>query len=71
MKNINYKHHIDGLRAISVISVIIYHTNLSFFNIKLTGGYLGVDIFFIISGYLISKILLNEYSTSRKIDILN
>ena len=47
---------IDVLRAISVISVIIFHLDYNFFPL----GYLGVDIFFVISGYLISKIIIKE-----------
>ena len=61
----DYKKHIDGLRALSVISVIIFHLDHNF----LPGGFIGVDIFFVISGYLISKIITskidkNEFSIS-------
>ncbi|TXI03436.1 MAG: acyltransferase [Pseudorhodobacter sp.] len=45
---------IDGLRAVAVLPVVIYHTGLGL----LPGGYLGVDIFFVISGYLITSILI-------------
>lgn len=51
-----YRPDIDGLRAIAVGSVLIYHVDSSI----LPGGFLGVDIFFVISGYLISLILLKE-----------
>jgi peptidoglycan/LPS O-acetylase OafA/YrhL len=59
---LNYRPEIDGLRAIAVCSVIIYHAKITVFNheIFLKGGYLGVDIFFVISGYLISLILFNN-----------
>jgi peptidoglycan/LPS O-acetylase OafA/YrhL len=67
----DYKNHIDGLRAISIIAIITYHLNLSLFQKKLTGGYIGVDIFFVISGYLISKILFTKVLLKKKIDILN
>ena len=51
-----YRSDIDGLRAISVIAVIIFHTNLGI----LSGGYVGVDIFFVISGYLITGLIIND-----------
>ena len=51
-----YRSEIDGLRAIAVIPVIFYHFNIAYFN----GGFLGVDIFFVISGYLITSLILNE-----------
>ena len=53
---INYRPEIDGLRAIAVCAVIFYHADFPFFN----GGYIGVDIFFVISGYLITSIILKE-----------
>ena len=59
--NIRYRPEIDGLRAISIISVLIYHAQLELFGSKmLTGGFIGVDIFFVISGYLITSIILKE-----------
>jgi peptidoglycan/LPS O-acetylase OafA/YrhL len=58
---INYRPEIDGLRAIAVFSVILYHANFYFFGKNIfTGGFLGVDIFFVISGYLITSIILKE-----------
>jgi len=51
-----YRKEIDGLRAVAVLPVILFHAHFPFFK----GGYLGVDIFFVISGYLITSILYYE-----------
>lgn len=51
-----YRREIDGLRAIAVVPVILFHAGFAIFS----GGFVGVDIFFVISGYLITTILLNE-----------
>ena len=65
MKNF-YRSEIDGLRAIAVIAVIIYHAEISLAGFKVfTGGYLGVDIFFVISGYIITKIIIKEYHEGK------
>ena len=61
-----YRPEIDGLRAIAVISVLIYHAKFAYGSgVILAGGFLGVDIFFVISGYLITKILVTEIRESR------
>ena len=57
----NYRPDIDGLRAIAVLSVIIFHIS----EIYLPGGFLGVDIFFIISGYLITNIVHTEINQNN------
>ena len=54
----NYKAEIDGLRALSILGVILFHINQDIFS----GGFIGVDIFFLISGYLITKIIITDYS---------
>jgi peptidoglycan/LPS O-acetylase OafA/YrhL len=56
-----YRRDIDGLRAIAVLPVILFHSHLGVF----TGGYVGVDVFFVISGYLITSLLRGELETSR------
>ena len=65
MKNF-YRAEIDGLRAIAIIAVIIYHAEISLVGVKVfTGGYLGVDIFFVISGYIITKIIIKEHREGK------
>ena len=60
-KRIKYRPEIDGLRAVAVISVILYHAQISFSHYELfRGGFIGVDIFFVISGYLITSIIYKE-----------
>ena len=56
-----YRPDIDGLRAVAVLSVVFYHANFPGF----TGGFTGVDIFFVISGYLITGILWRELQDGR------
>ncbi|MZH02912.1 MAG: acyltransferase, partial [Nitrospinae bacterium] len=52
---------IDGLRAIAVLSIVLFHANIIIFGRDwFVGGYIGVDIFFVISGYLITRIILQE-----------
>ena len=52
----NYRPEIDGLRALAVLPVVFFHAGFSLFG----GGYVGVDIFFVISGYLITRIIYEE-----------
>ena len=56
-----YRPDIDGLRALAVSSVVVYHA----FPQALGGGFVGVDIFFVISGYLISTIVFGQLDTGR------
>ena len=70
---IKYTPEIDGLRAIAVISVIIYHAEIysyKFFHFQIfSGGFLGVDIFFVISGYLITSIILKEINQTKSFNL--
>lgn len=60
-KKLVYRPDIDGLRAIAVLAVILYHFKVPFF----TGGFVGVDVFFVISGYLITKGILSQQDEGR------
>lgn len=59
--HVAYRADIDGLRAVAVLSVLIFHA----FPTLLPGGFIGVDIFFVISGYLISSILMKSADEGR------
>ena len=59
--DLKYRAEIDGLRALAVVPVILFHAGFEFFS----GGYVGVDVFFVISGYLITSILIEEIEHNR------
>lgn len=58
---------LDGLRALAVIGVFLYHTEQSW----ASGGWLGVDAFFVLSGYLITELLLRERAQAGRIDVIS
>lgn len=60
-KTIKYRKEIDGLRAFAVLPVLFFHAGSQLFS----GGYLGVDIFFVISGYLITSILAKDLQAGQ------
>jgi peptidoglycan/LPS O-acetylase OafA/YrhL len=61
MQRLKYRPEIDGLRAIAVLAVILFHAQLGPF----PGGFLGVDVFFVISGYLITRIITPDIDAGR------
>ena len=63
-RNFAYKPHLDGLRAISVLAILTFHLRPDW----LPGGFLGVDVFFVISGFLITSLLLDEIENYGRID---
>ena len=56
-----YRSDIDGLRAVAVVAVILFHAKVTGFS----GGYVGVDVFFVISGFLITQILRKDHDAGR------
>ena len=66
MVNLKYRAEIDGLRALAVMPVIFFHAGFELFS----GGFVGVDVFFVISGYLITTILIEDIENKR-FSILN
>lgn len=68
---IKYRPAIDGLRAIAVLSVIFYHAEITLNNVRLfKGGYLGVDVFFVISGFLITSLIITEYEKTSSFSLV-
>ncbi len=53
---LNYRREIDGLRALAVIPIIFFHAGFDVFE----GGFVGVDVFFVISGYLITSVIITQ-----------
>ena len=69
---ISYRPEIDGLRAIAIVSIVLYHAKIVFNNTDwFEGGFVGVDIFFVISGYLITRIIMNEIMMHGSFNFLN
>src|SRR4026207_976885 len=60
-----FRPDIEGLRGLAVLLVVVFHAGL-----PLPGGFIGVDVFFVISGFLITGLLLRERERSGRIDLL-
>lgn len=65
ISQVPYLPGLDGMRAIAVVAVMVYHANSSW----LEGGYLGVEVFFVISGYLITLLLIAEHERTGEVDL--
>lgn len=66
MAELTYRRHIDGLRAVAVLAVVAFHAGVPW----LPGGYVGVDVFFVVSGFLITGLLLREFETRGDISLI-
>jgi peptidoglycan/LPS O-acetylase OafA/YrhL len=64
-KSFRYINGLDGLRALAVLAVIAYHLNIPY----AAGGFLGVTVFFVLSGYLITSLLVSEWDQHQRIDL--
>ena len=60
IEDFRYRPEIDGLRAVAVMAVLLFHAGMG-----LTGGYIGVDVFFVISGYLITSLILKDLDAGK------
>jgi len=65
ISRVPYLPGLDGMRALAVVAVMLYHTN----NGWVPGGFIGVEVFFVISGYLITLLLIGEHERSGRIDL--
>ena len=62
----DYRPALDGIRAVAVLGVIAYHLQ---WHSLFPGGFLGVDLFFVLSGYLITGLLVDEFTASGRVDL--
>ena len=65
ISSLGYVPGLDGMRALAVVAVMVYHAN----NGWLPGGFIGVEVFFVISGYLITLLLIGEHERTGRIDL--
>ena len=61
----HYRPHLDGLRTVAVYLVVLYHAGIG----RFAGGFVGVDVFFVVSGYLVTQLLLRDLGTGGSIDL--
>lgn len=66
-KSNGYLNYIDGLRAFAVVVVLLFHLNFPL----ITGGFVGVDVFFVISGFLITRLIVNELQQTGTFNFIN
>jgi peptidoglycan/LPS O-acetylase OafA/YrhL len=64
--NLVYRPGLDGVRAVAVVGVLLYHGQVR----RFSGGFLGVDVFFVLSGFLITSLLLNEHTVTGTVNLV-
>jgi peptidoglycan/LPS O-acetylase OafA/YrhL len=65
--NLGYVPALDGMRGFAVFAVMLFHANMPF----MKGGFIGVDVFFVLSGFLITSLLIREFNRQQRIDLRN
>ena len=65
ISRVPYLPGLDGMRALAVVAVMVYHANTAW----LPGGFLGVEVFFVISGYLITLLIIGEHERSGTVSL--
>lgn len=70
-ERLGYRPALDGLRGVAVLLVVVYHIDQAMFaqRFHLAGGFLGVDLFFVLSGFLITRLLIEEHQRSGSVDL--
>jgi peptidoglycan/LPS O-acetylase OafA/YrhL len=72
MKFLYYRPEVNGLRGIAVMGAVFYHAEMIFQSFRIfPGGFLGVDVFIVISGYLMTSIILKEYQSTKSFSFIN
>src|SRR5689334_25411646 len=66
---LEYQPGLDGLRAIAVVAVMLYHAQMNMPSSWMPGGFVGVEVFFVISGYLITLLLISEHLRTQRVDL--
>ena len=62
---VGYRAHLDGLRAVAVYLVVVFHAGAD----RALGGFIGVDVFFVLSGYLVTQLLMRDLLGRGSIDL--
>jgi len=66
-RKLSYVPELDGMRGFAILAVMCFHANVPF----LMGGFIGVDVFFVLSGFLITSLIINEYDATSKLNLKN